>query len=376
MLYHLLVPLSDIISGFNLFRYITFRAGSAAVTALLISFIVGPWIVRKLNRLGAVEEIRADGPQTHLVKAGTPTMGGIIILTALLIGTLLFARWDLPHIWVVVGATVWMGIVGFIDDWLKARTNKKGLVPRYKLAGQLTLGLIIGSLILFFPEMFSSQMSECSTSTTLPFLKNSHLDWAFFGIGLFFILLVMLMVTGFSNAVNLTDGLDGLAIGIVGIITVGMGLIAYITGNAIYSNYLSIVFLPGSGELAVYCSALLGAALGFLWVNAHPAQVIMGDTGALALGAGLAAVAILIKKELFLLMLGGIPVAEVASVMIQRYYFKFTRIRYGEGRRVFRMAPLHHHFELKGWPESQVVVRFWIIGILLLFLTMTTFKVR
>ncbi len=376
MMYHLLVPLSDLISGFNLFRYITFRAGLAAVTALLVSFFVGPFIVRKLNRMGAVEEIRTDGPQTHLIKAGTPTMGGIIILTSLLTGTLLFARLDLPHIWVVVGATIWMGVVGFIDDWLKARTNKKGLVPRYKLAGQLSLGLIIGSLILYYPEMFSQQMANHSTESTLPFLKNSQLEWAFFGIGLFFVLLVMLMVTGFSNAVNLTDGLDGLAIGIVGIIAVGLGIIAYITGHAIYSSYLNIIYLPGSGEIAVYCAALVGAALGFLWVNAHPAQVIMGDTGALALGAGLATVAILIKKELFLLMLGGIPVAEVASVMIQRYYFKYTRMRFGEGRRVFRMAPLHHHFELKGWPESQVVVRFWIIGILLLFLTMTTFKVR
>lgn len=303
-------------------------------------------------------------------------MGGIIILTSLLTGTLLFARLDLPHVWVVVGATVWMGIVGFIDDWLKSRTNKRGLVPRYKLAGQLLLGLIIGCLVLYKPEMFSTQMADHRTESTLPFLKSSHLEWAFFGVGLFFVVLVMLIVTGFSNAVNLTDGLDGLAIGIVGIIAVGMGVIAYFTGNAIYSNYLNIIYLPGSGEIAVYCAALVGAALGFLWVNAHPAQVIMGDTGALALGAGLATVAILLKKELFLLMLGGIPVAEVASVMIQRYYFKFTRIRYGEGRRVFKMAPLHHHFELKGWPESQVVVRFWIIGILLLFLTMTTFKVR
>ncbi len=376
MLYHLLVPLSDVISGFNLFRYITFRAGMAAVVALLVSFFVGPYVVRKLNRLGAVEEIRADGPQTHLAKAGTPTMGGIIILTALLAGTLLFARLDMPHIWVVVGATVWMGVVGFIDDWLKARTNKKGLVPRYKLAGQLTLGLIIGYLILFYPEMFSTQMVDHKTESTLPFLKNSHIEWAFFGIGVFFVIMVMLMVTGFSNAVNLTDGLDGLAIGIVGIIAVGMGVISYVTGHAGYSSYLNIVFLPGSGEIAIYCAALVGAALGFLWVNAHPAQVIMGDTGALALGAGLATVAILIKKELFLLMLGGIPVAEVASVMLQRYYFKYTRKRFGEGRRIFRMAPLHHHFELKGWPESQVVVRFWIIGILLLFLTMTTFKVR
>ncbi len=376
MMYYLLFPLRDLISGFNLFRYITFRAGAAAVTALMVSFIVGPLVVRKLRGAGAVEEIRSDGPPTHLAKAGTPTMGGVIILASLLTGTLLFARLDLPHVWIVVGATVWMGCVGFVDDYLKARTNKKGLVPRYKLLGQLTLGLIIGCILYFKPEWFSEQFAAHRTQSTLPFLKNSYLDFAPFGLGFLYIAMTMIVITGSSNAVNLTDGLDGLAIGIVGIIAVGLAGISYVTGHAIFSDYLNIIYLPGSGEVTVFCAALLGAALGFMWFNAPPAQVYMGDTGALALGAGIAAVAIVIKKELFLVMLGGVPVAEALSVMIQRYYFKYTRKKFGQGRRVFRMAPIHHHFEMLGWPESQVVIRFWIIGILLLFLTMTTFKVR
>lgn len=376
MIYHLLYPLRDYISGFNVFRYITFRAGAAAVTALIISFIVGPWLVKKLRKSGAVEEIRSDGPATHQVKAGTPTMGGLIILSAVLGGTLLFARWDTPHVWVVVGATAWMGCVGFLDDWLKARTNKKGLVPRYKLLGQLVLGLIIGCVIYFGADSFSEGMAAHRTESTLPFLKNTFLDFAPFGLWFIYLAVTMLVITGTSNAINLTDGLDGLAIGIVGIMAVGLAILSYVTGHSGFAEYLNIPYLPGSGEVTVYCAALIGAALGFLWFNAYPAQVMMGDTGALAMGAGLAAVAILIKKELFLLMLGGVPVAEALSVMIQRYYFKYTRRKYGEGRRIFKMAPMHHHFELLGWPETQVVTRFWIVGLLLLFLTLTTFKVR
>ncbi|MBM3329747.1 MAG: phospho-N-acetylmuramoyl-pentapeptide-transferase [Calditrichaeota bacterium] len=376
MLYHLLLPLQELVSGFNLFRYITFRAGAAAVTALLISFIVGPMIIRRLKRTGAVEEIRTDGPVTHLEKAGTPTMGGLIILTALLGGTLLFARLDHWQVWLLVLATAWMGLVGFLDDYLKSRNRKIGLVPRYKMLGQVSLGILIGSLIYFLPDQLSPQFAQNATETTLPFLKNSHLDLAFFGIGIIYIIVVTLVITGTSNAVNISDGLDGLAIGLVGIISVGFAVLAYVSGHAVFSNYLNIIYLPGSGEIAVYCAAMIGAALGFLWWNAKPAQVFMGDTGALALGAGLATVAILIKKELFLIMLGGVLVAEVLSVIVQRYYFKYTRKRTGTGVRFFKMAPIHHHFELAGWPEQQVVVRFWIIGILLLFLTITSFKVR
>lgn len=375
MLYHLLYPLRDIISGFNVFRYISFRAGGAALTALLVSFIIGPMIIRKLKANRVIEEIREDGPPSHQAKAGTPTMGGLIILTALLVGTLLFARLDHIQVWLLIGATLWMGAVGFIDDKLKQK-NKDGLVPRYKLLGQITLGCIIAGVLYFHPELLSEQFAQSRTLSTLPFFKDAYLDFAPFGLGIVFFAMVVLVVTGSSNAINLTDGLDGLAIGIVGIMAVGFAALAYVTGHAIFSDYLNIIYLPGSGEIAIYCAALIGAAIGFLWFNAPPAQVYMGDTGALALGAGLATAAILIKKELFLLILGGIPVLEVLSVMIQRTWFKYTRRKTGTGQRVFRMAPLHHHFELLGWPESQVVIRFWIIGILLLFLTMTSFKIR
>ncbi|MCF7810046.1 phospho-N-acetylmuramoyl-pentapeptide-transferase [bacterium] len=376
MFYHLLYPLRDLISGFNVFRYITFRAGAAAVTALVISFIVGPLIIKKMQKKGITEEIRSDGPSTHQSKVGTPTMGGLIILPAILLGTLLFARLDHPQVWVLIIATAWMGCVGFLDDWLKNHKDKKGLIPRYKLTGQILLGVLIGSVLYFFPDIFSTQFADCKTASTLPFFKNKFLEFAPFGLWPIYIIMVVIVLTGTSNGVNLTDGQDGLAIGVVGIMAVGFAILAYISGHAVFSGYLNIFFLPGSGEIAVYCAAIIGAALGFLWFNAYPAQIFMGDTGALALGAGLGACAILIKKELFLLMLGGVLVVEALSVIIQRYYFKYTRKRFGEGRRFFRMAPIHHHFELLGWPESRVVVRIWIVGILLLFLTMTSFKVR
>ncbi len=376
MLYHLLLPLSKYISGFNLFKYITFRAGAAAVTALLLSFIIGPIVIRLMKKYGAIEEIRKDGPSSHLAKTGTPTMGGIIILVSLLSGTLLFARWDNLQVWLLVIATVWMGVVGFIDDYLKLKQNKKGLIPRYKLLGQLSLGLLIGSILFFGASSLSPQFAELRTLTTLPFLKNSYLNFGLFGLDFLYIVFVTLIITGFSNGVNLSDGLDGLAIGLIGIIATGFAILAYITGHSIFSHYLNICYLPGSGEIAVYTGALVGCCLGYLWYNTYPAQIFQGDTGALALGAGIATVSILIKKEIFLFILGGVLVAEVLSVIIQRYYFKYTRKKYGTGRRVFLCSPIHHHFELKGWAEPQVVVRFWIIGILLLFLTMTSFKVR
>lgn len=376
MIYHLLYPLHDIISGLNVIRYISFRAGGAAVTALLISFIVGPIVIRKIKRRGVFEEIRGDGPETHQTKAGTPTMGGLIILPAILVGTLLFARLDNLHVWVLIIATVWMGTVGFIDDWLKNHKDKRGLVPRYKLAGQISLGVVIGLLLYFFPQLFSDEFAAYRTESTLPFFKNRFLEFAPYGMWFLFIIMTVIVITGTSNGVNLTDGQDGLAIGIVGIMAAGFAILSYFTGHAIIANYLNIIFLPGSGEIAVYCAAIVGAALGFLWFNTYPAQIFMGDTGALALGAGIGTCAILIKKELFLLMLGGVLVIEALSVIMQRFYFKYTKRRYGAGIRFFRMAPIHHHFELLGWPESRVVVRIWIIGVLLLFLTMTSFKVR
>ncbi|NQT33755.1 phospho-N-acetylmuramoyl-pentapeptide-transferase [bacterium] len=376
MFYHLLYPLTDIISGFNVFKYISFRVGGAAVTALLVSFIIGPIVIKYMRKRGVVEEIRGDGPATHQTKAGTPTMGGLIILPAILIGTLFFARWDYPQVWVLIVATVWMGTVGFLDDWLKINKDKQGLIPRYKLIGQISLGTLIGLLLYFYPNIFSPEFAACNTKSTLPFFKNQFLDFAPFGLWFIFVLMSVIVITGTSNGVNLTDGQDGLAIGVVGIMAVGFTALAWITGHAVFAGYLNIIFLPGSGEIAVYCAAMIGASLGFLWFNAYPAQIFMGDTGALALGAGLGTSAILIKKELFLLMLGGILVVEALSVIMQRYYFKYTRRRFGVGRRIFRMAPIHHHFELIGWPESRVVTRIWIIGILLLFLTMTSFKVR
>ncbi len=376
MFYHLLYPLADVISGFNVFRYITFRAGGAAVAALLVSFIIGPIVINRLKRKGVLEEIRSDGPSTHLAKQGTPTMGGLIILPAILTGTLLFARLDNPQVWVLVIVTIWMGIVGFVDDWIKSIKSKDGLVAKYKLLGQIILGILIGLLLYFYADLFSEQFADHRTQSTLPFFKNRFLDFAPFGLWFLFIVMTVIVITGTSNGVNLTDGQDGLAIGIVGIMAIGFAVLSYVTGHAVFSGYLNIIFLPGSGEITVYCAAMVGAALGFLWFNAYPAQIFMGDTGALALGAGLGACAILIKKELFLLMLGGILVIEALSVIIQRYYFKYTKAQFGEGKRLFRMAPIHHHFELLGWPESRVVVRIWIVGILLLFLTMTSFKVR
>ena len=362
MFYHLFYPLRDLVSGLNLFSYITFRAASAAILALLISFIIGPMIIKFLQRKQIGEEIRKDGPQSHLKKAGTPTMGGIIILIAILVPTLLFARLDNIYVLLIILATVWMGLVGFLDDYLKdVKKMPKGLVARYKLIGQVTLGLVIGSVLFFYPDF-----KDFRALSTVPFFKDTEINF-----GYFYIPMVVFVITATSNAVNLTDGLDGLAIGLVGITALAWVGISYITGRVDFSEYLNIRYLPGAGELTVYSAALIGASLGFLWFNSHPAQVFMGDTGALALGSAIGTLAILLKKELLLIIIGGVFIAETLSVIIQVVYFKKTR-----GKRIFRMAPLHHHFEQKGWHESKIVVRFWIIGILLVLLTLSTFKVR
>jgi len=361
MFYYLLFPLRDTISGFNLFRYITFRAAWAAITALLISFVVGPYIIRKLKQHQIGEEIRKDGPQTHLVKAGTPTMGGLIVLAAVIIPTLLWAKIGNTYILLILLATLWMGIVGFIDDYLKTVVKlPKGLIAKYKLIGQLSLGAIIGCLLYFLP-----QFADIRTLSTVPFFKDYEIDF-----GIFYIPMVIFIITATSNAVNLTDGLDGLAIGLVGISALAWAAIAYVSGRIDFSDYLNIIYLEGTGELTVYCAALVGGTLGFLWFNAYPAQVFMGDTGALALGSALGTLAILLKKELLLPIIGGVFVAEVLSVIIQVLYYKWTK------KRIFRMAPIHHHFELKGWPETKVVVRFWIIAILLVLFSLSTFKIR
>lgn len=372
MLYHLLVPLKDVLVGANLFRYLTFRSASAAVVALLISFFIGPWIIRKLRQLHIGEEIREDGPQTHLKKAGTPTMGGLMILAAVSIPTLLFANLTNFYVLLTLLAFLWMGVIGFFDDYLKAvKHTKKGLVARYKLYAQVLLGLLIGLFILFYPNLFGTNFEVNVSRTTLPFMKNLMIDF-----GLFYPLIVMIVITATSNGVNLTDGLDGLAIGVTTIATTAFLAMSYITGNVNFSDYLNIIYLEGAGELTIFCAALLGAGLGFLWFNGFPAQVFMGDTGALALGAALGTMAVLLKKEFFLLVIGGIFVVEALSVIIQRVYFKYTKRKYGTGRRVFRMAPLHHHFEQLGWHESKVVVRFWIIQVLLVLVSLTMFKVR
>lgn len=372
MLYHLLFPLREYFSALNLFRYITFRAAGAAVTALLISFVIGPYFIRALKRHQIGEEIRQDGPKTHFTKAGTPTMGGLIILVAGTIPTLLFVNLTNIYVQLALIAFLWMGLLGLLDDYLKVvRKKKKGLVARYKLLGQIALSLAIGFFILVFPELFSDNFASNVTATTTPFLKD-----VMFNFGVFYMVVVVFVITGTSNGVNLTDGLDGLAIGVCGISLAAFAVISYISGHVKFSDYLNIIYLEGAGELTIFCAALFGASLGFLWFNAHPAQVFMGDTGSLALGGAIGTMAILVKKEFFLIIIGGIFVAEALSVILQRYYFKYTRAKYGTGKRIFRMAPLHHHFEELGWAESKVVVRFWIIQILLVLVSLTMFKVR
>ncbi len=374
MLYYFLTYLDRLydIPGFGVFRFITFRAGAAAITALIIAFWVGPRIIRTLRRLQIGEAAKVDAPKTHLTKAGTPTMGGLIVLASVLIPALLWADIQNMYVLLILFVTAALGAVGFLDDYLKVIKRKaKGLIGRYKIVGQVLVGLIVGSVIFFFPDWFDSSLIPLKSSTTVPFLKNLELD-----LGWFYIPVVIFIITATSNAVNLTDGLDGLAIGTVGIVAITLGIIAYVSGHAELSQYLTIPHLRGNGELAIYCAALVGAALGFLWFNSYPAQVFMGDTGSLALGGAIGAMCVLMKKELLLPTLGGVFLLETLSVIIQRTYFKYTKRKYGEGRRVFRMAPIHHHFELLGWPEPKIVTRFYIIAILLMILSLATFKVR
>ena len=353
--------------GFNVFRYITVKAALAAVTALIISLFVGPKIIQLLKKHQIGEEIRPEGPASHQVKKGTPTMGGLIIIIAITIAVLFWA--DIFNIYValIFFATIVMALVGFIDDYLKSvKKMTRGLVSKYKLLGQVALGLMLGAIIYLHP-LFDGIHSN----TSVPFFKNLEMDF-----GILYIFFVVFVVTATSNAVNLTDGLDGLSSGLCGIAFLAFAAMSYITGNINFSDYLNIIYLPGSGELAVFCMAVLGASIGFLWYNTYPAQVFMGDTGSLSLGTALGTVAILIKKELLLIIIGGVFLFEVISVIIQTGYYKYTRRKYGEGKRIFKMAPIHHHFELLGWHESKVVVRFWIIAILLALLTLTTFKTQ
>ncbi len=353
--------------GFDVFRFLTWRSALSAITAMIICFWIGPKILKILNDKRVADEIRIDGPQTHLVKSGTPTMGGVIIILAIVIPVLLWGDLRNTYTLLILLSTIWMGMVGFIDDYLKVfKKMKKGLVARYKLMNQIALGIVIACLIYFLPEF-----QKINSVTTIPFIKQIEFDFSYL-----YIPLIVFIITATSNAVNLTDGLDGLAIGCVGIAGLAFGLIAYISGNEIFSNYLRIIYLPGNGELAVYCAALVGASLGFLWFNSYPAQVIMGDTGSLALGGALGTLSILVKKEFLLPILGGIFFAESISVILQRYYFKYTKKKYGEGRRIFKMAPLHHHYELDGIPEPKIVTRFYIVAVILAILAFATFKIR
>ncbi len=368
MLYHLLPRFSDVHILFNLFVYNTFRAAGALVTALLIAFLLGPAFIRALTRLKVGQIVREQGPEAHQVKAGTPTMGGTLIIAACVISTLLWADLTNWYTGLCLLALVWMGGIGFLDDYLKVvRRSPEGLVARAKLLGQLSFGLALGLFLVLRPiSPFPS------TWTGVPFFS----DYAMAFWPPAFVVFVTLLVGFTSNAVNLTDGLDGLAAGLGAIATATFAAIAYITGRIDTSAYLGLFYLPGAGEMSIFALALAGSLLGFLWFNAHPAQVFMGDTGSLAIGGALAVMAILLKAEFLLLIVGAVFVAEGLSVMLQVGWFRYTRRRFGEGRRVFRMAPLHHHFEKLGWEETTVVIRFWILGILSAMVAVSTLKIR
>jgi len=363
LLYHLLYPLKDIFFGFNVFRYITFRAAGAIITAFLLSIILGPVIIKFLKALRIGEYVRSeeDAPgiyDLHKHKEGTPTMGGVLMLIVILVSTLLWARLDNRYVWLTIFTTIWLGIVGFLDDYIKlVRKDGDGLSKKTKLIGQVTLGLIAGS-VLFFDQ-------NIGTTIHFPFLKNLIFD-----IGIIYIFFVMCVVVGTSNAVNLTDGLDGLAIGCMIMVALTYTIISYIVGNAMLAEYLLVKFVPGTGELAIYCAAIAGAGLGFLWFNSYPASVFMGDVGALALGGGVGVVSACIKKEILLIVVGGIFVFEAISVILQVGSFKMRR------QRIFLMAPFHHHLQMKGWHEPKIVVRFWIVAAILALVTLATLKLR
>ncbi|HEY6807312.1 MAG TPA: phospho-N-acetylmuramoyl-pentapeptide-transferase [Gemmatimonadales bacterium] len=372
MLYHLLAPLAKQHILFNLFTYLTFRVAGATTTALLVAFIAGPGIIRMLRAHKVGQVVRAEGPASHQGKRGTPTMGGLIIILATVIPTLLWARLDTRYVLVAIVATLWMGAIGFVDDYLKiVRGKSQGLVARWKLVGQVTFGLALGVFLLLWPFV-----PNMATWIQLPLLKYIFLPLP----PLIYLAFVTTVVTGSSNAVNLTDGLDGLATGLTAIVAGSFAIFAYLFGRADTSKYLLIMHLPGAGELSVFCAALMGAALGFLWFNAHPAEVFMGDTGSLAIGGALGTIAILLKAEFLLFIAGGVFVAETCSVMLQVNVYRWNRRKHGkeyaDAHRVFRMAPLHHHFEKLGWAEPQVVMRFYILGVLCAAIALATLKVR
>jgi len=362
--------------GFGAFDFITTRAAFAAATALFISLMIGRKIINYLEKKQVKEVIRDDiGLDTHIGKSHTPTMGGIILLLAILVPAVLWMDMYNIYGWLIVFVTAALGLVGFIDDYIKVvKKDKEGLVARFKLAGQIFVGIVLGSVLYFYPDF-----EAYNTLSTVPFLKNVNINYAILGETLGWVIYIpvaIFIITAMSNAANLTDGLDGLASGITAICAIILAIFAYVSGRVDFSNFLSIIYLPGSGELVIFCAALVGACLGFLWYNSNPAQVFMGDTGSLALGGSLGAIALMIHKELLLPFICGVFLFETLSVILQTSYFKYTRRKYGEGRRLFLMAPIHHHFEKKGWAEQKIVVRFWIISILLGIISLLTLKLR
>ncbi len=358
MLYHLLYPLHLDYSFFNVFRYITFRTIYATITALLLCFVVGPWLIRELGSHQIGQTIRRDGPERHLAKEGTPTMGGLLIVLATVVPTLLWANLTNPYIWIAVFVTVGFGAIGFIDDYKKViRKDPKGMSARAKFLSQV--GLAAVAALLIYTDI------GIQAKVSVPFFKKLNPN-----LGMLYVPFIVLVIVGASNAVNLTDGLDGLAIG-PSIIAAGTYMVfAYLAGHVKIANYLQILYVPGAGELTIFCGAMAGAGIGFLWYNTYPAQVFMGDTGSLSIGAALGVVAVMVKQEIVLVLVGGVFVMEALSVIFQVFSYKTTR------KRIFRMAPVHHHFELKGWAEPKIIVRFWIISIILALLAMSTLKVR
>jgi len=403
------------LAGAGVFKYLSFRAVAAVIVSLIITVLYGKQLIGYLRRKQVGESIRDLGLEGQMAKKGTPTMGGFMILLGLLVPTLLFARLDNIYIILLIVTAVWLGLLGFLDDYIKVfKKNKEGLKGVFKVVGQVGLGIIVGLTLYFHPgvkvreyqnrtikvedvtreENFAKRLDRTieesfayrdikSTETTIPFLRNNRLDYSMYGkIGnwdltwLVYIGMVILVITAVSNGANITDGLDGLAGGVSGIIVFTLGILAYVSGNTVFAQYLGIMYIPNSGELVVFCAALVGACIGFLWYNAHPAQVFMGDTGSLALGGIIATLALVLRKELLLPLLCGIFVIENLSVVMQVSYFKYTKKKYGQGRRIFRMSPLHHHYQKANIPEPKIVTRFWIIGIALAAITLGTLKLQ
>ena len=384
-----LQTLSPELGYFRVFQYITFRAVMAALTALLMGLIAGPWVIRKLAELKIGQPIRGYGVETHLSKSGTPTMGGVLILICISVSTLLWFDLSNRFVWIVLLVTLGFGAIGWADDWRKVvHKDPEGMPSREKYLWQSLIGLLAALYLVFsISEVSNLRVLELfyqwvrsgfdvdlppKADLLLPFFKEVSYPLGVFG----FVLLTYLVIVGSSNAVNLTDGLDGLAIMPVVMVGSALGVFAYVTGSSVYSKYLLFPYIPGSGELMIFCAAMAGAGLAFLWFNTHPAQVFMGDVGALALGAALGTIAVIVRQEIVLAIMGGIFVVEALSVMAQVSYFKYTKRKYGEGRRILKMAPLHHHFEKSGWKETQVVVRFWIITMLLCLIGLSTLKLR